>query len=190
MVNKLFFEAGNELLCSYVVDALGCLVLRSGEGNPDSLIPYAMALATPADELAHPFPWSITEEKVLGMMVGLPDHVRSAPSVSAVIEQTRLERFGFPLVPLSAEHAHDTELEAGLKLMDTLPAGSVEISQLEDLLKRGGLIKIPRIDRYVSEIHIRTNVAGPFQVISDGWMTSMKVFRRSVVQCDQDKASC
>jgi hypothetical protein len=188
VVNKLCFDAGGQTTCSFVIDAMGCLVSRSEAGDPGTLIPYAVEVVSSANELAHPFPWTITEAQVLGLMQGLPDAVKREPCVGSVIDKGELERFGFPLVPSANEQAHDSEIEAGLELLDSLPAGSVDMLQLEEILRIGGLVKIPRTDRYIETIHISTSASGPFHVVSDGWMTSMKVFRRSVVQFDQDKS--
>ncbi|WGK63511.1 hypothetical protein QAO71_17230 (plasmid) [Halopseudomonas sp. SMJS2] len=186
-MNKLYFDTGSGVLCAFVVDATGSIVLRSEAGEPDALIPYAVSMVSPAEELAHPFPWTVTEAQLVELMLALPEQVKKGQSVGSVVGKGELERFGFPFVPGASEKAHDSEIEAGLELMDTLPSDSPEIQQLKDLLERGGLVQIPRIERYIEDIHIKTSDSGSFQVVSDGWMTSMKVFRKSVIQGDQDK---
>lgn len=186
-MNKLYFNTSSGVLCTFVVDATGSVVLRSEAGEPCGLIPYAVAVASSAGELAHPFPWTVTETKLVELMSALPEHIKREQSVSSVLENGALERFDFPFVPGASEQAHDSEIEAGLELMDTLTAGSAEMRQLEAILRTGGLVRIPRIERYIEHIHIRTSDSGAFQVVSDGWMTSMKVFRKSVIQGNQDK---
>lgn len=186
-MNKLYFDTSTGVVCSFVIDALGSLVLRSEAGEPSGLIPFSVAVVSPAEELSHPFPWTVTEAQVIELMRALPDCIKSEQSVGSVLEKGELERFAFPFVPSASEKAHDSEIEAGLELLDTLRAGSPEIQELRGLLERGGLVQIPRIGRYIENIHIRTSDSGTFQVVSDGWMTSMKVFRKSVIQGDQDK---
>tara|TARA_Y100000296_G_scaffold85010_1_gene119864 strand:+ start:3688 stop:4257 length:570 start_codon:yes stop_codon:yes gene_type:complete len=186
-VNKLYFDTSSGVLCSFVIDAMGSLVLRSETGEPDALIPFAETLVSPADELEHPFPWTVTETSVIELMRALPESVKKEQRISAVLEAGRLERFAFPFVPGASEKAHESEIEAGLDLMDSLRADSAEIQQLKDLLERVGLVRIPRMERYIEDIHIRTSGSGAFQVVSDGWMTSMKVFRKSVIQGNHDK---
>lgn len=186
-MNKLYFDSSAGVQCSFVVDAMGSLVLRSESGEPSALIPYAEDVVSPAAELAHPLPWTVTETQVVELMRALPERVKNEQSISAVLEKGELERFAFPFVPGASAPAHVSEIEAGLDLMDTLRADSPEMQQLRELLGRAGLVQIPRIERYIEEIHIRTSSSGAFQILSDGWMTSMKVFRKSVIQGGHDK---
>ncbi len=171
-------------LAAYRLDAAGNLIRLSARGNPNALIPYAVDLVTPQAEMIHPMAWTVAPEMVIARMQTLPRTMALENEISTVIVTNKLPTAAFPFVPPAQSQETDETIEQAIELMDSLSLGDPARLDLEQVLNTCGVYRIPRTPAFCEGIHIRAKLVDSFEYVSDGWMSSMRVYRKSVVRSD------
>lgn len=169
-------------LSAYRLDAVGNLIRLSGSARPDALIPFACELVTPRSEIVHPLAWTITPDRIIQRMRMLPLSLLLETEVEAVIVSNRLPTAQYPFIPAGETHETDETIEQALEVIDNLRIDDPTRRDLEVVLNACGVFRIPRTEGFFETIHIKASGASDFEYVSDGWMSSMKVYRRSVVR--------
>ncbi|OZB34749.1 MAG: hypothetical protein B7X51_00755 [Pseudomonas sp. 34-62-33] len=167
---------------SYSLDAAGNLIRLELGMFPDALIPGAASIASAADELAHPFPWTKTVEDAINEIRFVPQpHLVGTPA-QAISETRRLPQSPFVFVPPSPDYADDSQIMEMILLYDELPiAASDGREQIASALCVVGVQQIPFISRYVPELHSSRWSHDITQYAQPGWISNTKVYRKAAL---------
>jgi len=182
VVGDVFFKIGGTSRFAFCLDATGNLLRLSASGRPDSLIPYAVSVESTAMDLRHPRPWTVTVAKILERLQFLPSSLITGTDAEPVLASSSLPQANYPFVPPSQFSDSDEEIEKAIHMWEGLADGDELKTKIEAAMLASGLCRIPRLASYFEAIHIKTKPSGDFAVISDGWMSCSKIYRRSVVR--------
>lgn len=182
MVGDLFYKVGGKTHFGFCLDASGNLLRLSADGRPDTLIPYAVSVESTALDLIHPKPWTITVAKVLERFRLLPSSLIAGTDLESVLRSKTIPQAQYPYVPLSQFSDSDEQIEKAIEMWEALADGDPLKAKIEAAMLASGLSRIPRLATYFERVHIKTKPSEDFAVISDGWMSCSKVYRKSVVR--------
>lgn len=182
MINEVIFRVGPITKLAFCLDAEGNLLRLSAEGSPDTLIPYAVGIESSASDLMHPKPWTIRVEQIIQRLRFLPSTLTDGSDAEAVIKTGLLPEANYPFVPASEFSDSDEQVEAAIQTWDSLADDHPMKAKIEAAMVASGVRRIPRLPRYVEGVHIKTKPSDEFEVVSDGWMSCKKIYRKSVVR--------
>lgn len=182
MIGEVLFHVAGKPRLAFCLDGVGNLLRLSAEGRPDTLIPYAVGIESLAVNLSHPVPWTISTDQILKRLRFLPSTLIAGTEVELVLRTSQLTQASYPFVPASEYADDDEQIEAAIQMWESLPDDDERKTLIEVAMVESGLHRIPRISSYFEGVHIKTKPSEAFEVISDGWMTCRKVYRKSVVR--------
>lgn len=167
---------------SYSLDAAGNLIRLELGMFPDALIPGAASVASSADELAHPFPWTKTVENAINEIRFVPrPHLVGTPA-QAISETRRLPQSPFVFVPPTPDYADDSQIMEMILLYDEVPIDASDArEQIANALCVVGVQQIPFIGRYVPELHSGRWSQGITRYAQPGWISNTKVYRKAAL---------
>ncbi|HEC1424331.1 TPA: hypothetical protein R1W95_001119 [Pseudomonas aeruginosa] len=167
---------------SYCLDAAANLVRLELGQFPDALIPGAASIASTADELAHPFPWTKTVEDAINEIRFVPrPHLVGTPA-EAISETRRLPQSPFVFVPPTVDYADDSQIMEMILLYDEVPIDASDArEQITNALCDVGVQQIPFIGRYVPELHSGRWSQDINQYAQPGWISNTKVYRKAAL---------
>lgn len=183
MVGDVFFNVGGKNHFGFCLDAAGNLIRLSAKGRPDNLIPYAVSIESTATDLMNPKPWTLTVAKVLERTQLLPSTIIAGSDFEPLRSSGIIRQAQYPYVPDSEFSDTDEQIEQAIGIWEGLAESDPLKSKIESAMLASGLSRVPRLKMYFEGVHIKTKPSEEFVVISDGWMSCSKVFRKSVVRC-------
>lgn len=165
---------------SYCLDAAGNLIRLELGKFSDGLIPGAAAIATSADELAHPFPWTKSVEDAINEIRFVPrPHLIGTPA-QVISETRRLPQSSYVFVPPSADYADESQIMEMILLYEELPpTASDGREQIASALSVVGVQQIPFIRRLVPELHIGSEPQEGSHYAQPGWISYSKVYKKA-----------
>lgn len=180
MIGSVHFSAGGEVLPTYVLDMVGNLIRCSAEGAADSLIPYAVELVTPADEVGAPRPWSITPEAVISRV---KEVAKLVPGIESAYPHWTVPVTAQPFsAPVGTEEDEGTILQA----IELLPEVDDEAAtSLRQMLAVHGVYPLPVSGQFNADFHQACSgeiCVGEVVKVADGWFSNMKVYRKALVR--------
>jgi len=180
MIGELTFQDATCSKPAYCIDLVGNLVRCSSAGPEQGLIPFAIELASSADELACPYPWTLTTDAVLERIALVSE---SQASTRDAYPHNKLKTAAYPFVP----HIEVTEDEQlilrAIELFPTLTG--VNATAVREQLEVSGVFMIPSVDVFSPNIHEAAGdglTVPPIKTVTAGWMSSMKVYRKALVR--------
>jgi len=180
MIGELTFQDATCSKPAYCIDLLGNLVRCSSAGPEQGLIPFAIELASAADELACPFPWTLTIDAVVERIALVSE---TQASTRAAYPRSKLETSAYPFVP-HIEVTEDEQLI--LKAIELFPTLTGENAiAVREQLEAIGVFMIPAVDVFSPTIHEAAGdglTVPPIKTVTAGWMSSMKVYRKALVR--------
>ncbi|MCK1788918.1 hypothetical protein [Pseudomonas violetae] len=180
MIGELMFQQDGRTYPAYQLDALGNLIRCDGSGPSGGLVPFGIELVSSASEVASPNPWTLTPAKVLERIAFV------APARGDTLEAypgLQLAQAKFPFVPHLPVIEDEALILQAIEIFPSL-SGDDSLAILEQL-GANGIFPIPKTATFCAEIH---EAAGegmcipPIKCLTAGWMSSMKVYRRSLVR--------
>ncbi len=180
MIGELFFSSKGGPHPVYVLDCLGNLVLCSGEGAGDALIPFSVELVTSAADLKNPFPWTITIEGVLSRVEFVAE---ALPQISSLYPGRMLQQAEHPFVSPGALKEDLRVVDEAISIFPDLPAEQAAL--LRDKLAENGVFEIPYCSTFNASIHEAVGdgiFVSPISYVSAGWMSNMKVYRKALIR--------
>lgn len=181
IIGELCFRVGNDVLPSFVVDCSGNLVRcaldshRAGE-----LIKGAFELVSTAEELANPLAWTITIDRIEDRLASL---ISLMPQLRRAYPRLKVQVSEFPFAPKAKTTEPDVTV---IEAIDFIAKhGDIESAEVIEYLSTIGVVRIPRIHSFNAAIHEPADGAIPgdtVETLADGWFSSMKIFRKSVVR--------
>lgn len=180
MIGDLFFSSNGRSHPAYVLDCLGNLVRCSGEGEADALIPFAVELVSRAEDLEHPFPWTITIEELVSRLKFVAE---ALPQVSSLYPAGKLQQAEHPYVSAVALKEDLTVVDEAIGFFPSLPAEQAAL--LREKLAENGVFEIPYCSTFNANIHEAVGdgiFVPPISYVSAGWMSNMKVYRKALIR--------
>lgn len=180
MIGAVIFSVNGNVHPSYCLDSKGNLIRCNASGPEQGLIPFGTELVSTADELANPFPWTVTVSAVL-------ERVTFAASTQVDVKRSypglELVSFTAPFVPhIRFSEGDDVVIQA----IDLLPSLSgADAVAVREQLAVNGIFEIPFNPNFNARFH---QAAGdglsvpPIEYVTAGWMSSMKVYRKALVR--------
>ena len=182
MIGEVLFKAHGKTHFAFCYDAEGNLLRLSAKGNPVALIPYAVRIESTVHDLVHPTPWTISAAKVMERLCFLPLGMIAGTEAERALQTGEFPQVQYPFVPPSEFADDDEQIEAAIQLWESLADGHEMKATIETAMVASGLSRITRLPNYCESVHIQTKPSDTFEVVSDGWMSNTKVFRKSVVR--------
>lgn len=180
MIGDLHFKSNGVAYPSYVLDCLGNLVRCSGEGSPDALIPFAVSLVASASELAHPFPWTDTIEKIVSRLEFVAE---ALPLISTLYPARKPRQSEFPFVAAIEAQEDTAVIEEAIGCFPDLSSEQAAI--MRGMLAENGVFEIAYSQSFNANIHEATGdgiCLAPIAYVSTGWMSSMRVYRKVLIR--------
>lgn len=180
MIGELFFEDRGQLLAAFILDLQGNLVRRSLNGSAGALLPYAVELVTPAEEVSSPRPWSITPEAVISRVNQV---AQLQPKVLEAYPGRVVQKMSLPF----AAPVDSSETEASIfQAIEILPGLDEETAKtVRETLALHGVHPLPVFGTFNEEIHQAQAgelCVGEVRKVADGWFSNMKVYRKALVR--------
>lgn len=180
MIGALIFTVNHIAYPSYCLDALGNLIRCDESGPEKGMVPFGVQLVSTPDELANPFPWTVTVSDVLERLTfvaRVKDDVKRAYPGLELVSATA------PFVPhIPVSESEDVVLQA----IDLLPGLSdADAVAVREQLAANGIFEIPFITNFNANFHEATGAGlsvPPIEYVTAGWMSSMKVYRKTLVR--------
>lgn len=164
---------------SYCLDAFGNLIRLQLGQHHDALIPGAVEIATPAQELAYPLPWSLSIDDAVREIRFVPrTHV--AGTVAERIHETGvIPQSPYVFVPRSIDFAKDEHVAEMIEIYDQLPVDHEGRRQIIEALEAVGVQQIPFISRFLPVLHNGTISGEITHYKAAGWISNQKVYRKA-----------
>lgn len=181
MIGQLTFSFNQRALPCYVIDGRGSLI-RCEERHcaEGALLLGGSEEVSTATELINPQVWTLTTEKIETRLKELVDLM---PALKEAYPDLKVPTCPFPFVQkVSCAEDDSTVLEA-IDLIAKL--GDTETRLVIDFLSSIGIQRIPRINRFNALLHEAAEgaiVGETIEVLADGWMSHMKIYRKTVVR--------
>lgn len=168
---------------AYVVDATGSLIRCESSGPAKALIPFATKMVSSDADLKHPMAWTISVKDVEDRISKAMALGAKAAGLEAAYPGGKVPHVDMPFVLPESCPDDAVTIESALDLLATLPAEEAE--PIVEYLKTCGIVRIPQTATFNHAIHEAVQAAmvlPPLVFLSDGWMSYIKVYRKSVVR--------
>ncbi|MBM5458776.1 hypothetical protein H8F21_14505 [Pseudomonas sp. P66] len=180
MIGELTFQWAGTPRPAYCLDLAGNLIRCAAAGPEKGLVAFGVELVSSASELACPYPWTLDTEALLLRLALVAE---SQSSVSAAYPGLQLQKAPYPFVPHLAVTEDEQLIMKAIELFPTLSgANSVAV---REQLEANGVFMIPEVDIFSPGIHETAGdglTVPPVKTMAVGWMSSMKVYRKSLVR--------
>lgn len=180
MIGALVFTVNGNVHPSYCLDSLGNLIRCAESGPEQGLVPFGVQLVSSADELANPFPWTVTISAVLERVTFVS---RTQSDVKRAYQGFQLLSATAPFVPhIPVAEGDDVVIQA----IDLLPGlSSADADAVRQQLSANGVFEIPVSNSFNARFHEATGAGlsvPPIEYVTAGWMSSTKVYRKALVR--------
>jgi hypothetical protein len=180
MIGELYFTSNGSARPAYLLDCLGNLVRCSAEGNPDSLIPFAVSMVASASDLSHPYPWTDTVEKIVSRLEFVAD---ALPQISSLYPANKLQKSEYPFVQPKEPDESSAVIEEAIGCFPDLSSDQAAI--MRGMLAENGVFEIAYSQTFNANIHEATGdgiCVAPIAYVSTGWMSSMRIYRKALIR--------
>ncbi|RMM39551.1 hypothetical protein QO021_30090 (plasmid) [Pseudomonas amygdali pv. lachrymans] len=180
MIGAVIFSVNDNVHPSYCLDSLGSLIRCDESGPEEGLVPFGVQLVSTAEELANPFPWTLTISAVLERLTFV---ARTQDDVKRAYRGLQLASTTSPFVP----HIHVSESEdVVIQAIDLMPSlTAADALAVREQLAATGVFEIPVCTNFNASFHEATGAGltvPPIEYVTSGWMSSMKVYRKALVR--------
>jgi|SRR5690554_2767046 len=165
---------------SFIYDAVGNLIELQNDRFPDALIANAVRVFASHDEIAHPYPWTVTPEFLLQEILSLPSSLVMGTVAEAIYKRKQIPRSPFVFVPPVAVQVDDDEVMELLAIYDHLEIGDPNRILIENELSDAGIVRLPLVEYCHPDTHVCTAVERITHYSQEGWISHKKVYRKAV----------
>lgn len=183
MIGQLLLVTSSGSAPAYLIDGAGSLIRRESNGPENALIPFATTLVSSTADLKHPMAWTVSVDDVEQRISKAMALGANAAGLEAAYPGGKVPHVDMPFVLPESCPDDAVTIESALDLLVTLP--SEEAEPIVEYLKTCGIVRIPQTATFNQAIHEAVQAAmvlPPLVFLSDGWMSYIKVYRKSVVR--------